>query len=50
MISEAHAEYTKQNDGKTVVYRYSKEDRLWKVFGKHKEKRPWKTIVTQKHI
>ena len=50
MVSEAHLEYTKQNDGKLVVYRYSKDDGMWKVFGVLKHKRPWKTIVTQDNI
>ena len=47
LISEAHAEYMEQNEGKAVVYRYSNDDRMWKVFGNPKNKRPWKTIVTQ---
>ena len=50
MISEAHLQYSEDNDGKTVVYRYSKNDGMWKVFGALKEKRPWKTIVTQNSI
>ena len=51
IIEEARDEYTTQYDEKTVVYRYgSGYDNFWKVFGKPKDKRPWKTIVTQNGI
>ena len=41
LVNEAHAEYIKQNEGKTVVYQYNNEGKIWQPFGKSKNKRPW---------
>ena len=51
LMSEAKSEFSKTTEGKTIIYRYSKEGRLWKTHGgKPKDIRPWKTIVTQNNI
>jgi chaperone BCS1 len=41
------SEYKRRYSGKTIVYRYSKDERKWLVFGKPRPKRPWATLVTQ---
>ena len=50
LVQEAKNEFSKQTRGKTVIYRYSRKQEMWTVFGNPKVVRPWKTIVTQNNI
>ena len=51
LLHEAKSEFMKKTEDNTIIYRWCKGTRLWKVHGgKTKDIRPWNTIVTQDNI